>query len=61
MKFKIINKENQKGTQLHTFGSAVYIPSLLLKVLVAIYAVLPLFSAWAFAIVPKIKGVWIRW
>jgi len=61
MKFKIINRNNQLGTPLETYGSGVYISSLVGRIAIFIYALLPLFSAWAFPLIPKIKGFWIRY
>lgn len=59
--FRIVNKENQKGIMLETYGKGIYLSSIICKGIVALYATLPLFSFWAFAILPKIKGIWIRW
>jgi hypothetical protein len=46
---------------LQTYGNGVKINAFILKVAIAIYASLPLFSAWAFVLIPKVKSFWVRW
>jgi len=61
MKFKIINKQNQKGTVLRTYGNAVIISKKTMQITSCIIAALPLFTSWLYLIIPTMKDVKIRW
>jgi len=60
---KIINKENQKGTILETFGFGIYIPKWVKQLSVLVVGIsTPIIPIPALPyVVNKQSGGWIRW
>jgi len=59
---KIINKDNQKGYHLKTYGNGFYIPKTPLQLVIIGLCVVSPGTNWMIpAIVKKVKGLWLRW
>jgi antibiotic biosynthesis monooxygenase (ABM) superfamily enzyme len=59
---KIINKNNQKGYHLNTYGNAVFVQALPLKVVLSFLCLCTLGTNWMIPIIcKKIKSFWLRY
>jgi len=59
---KIINKDNQKGVCLDTYGNGLHIPKTPLQLVLVGLCLCSPGTNWLIpAIIKKVKGGWIRW